>query len=426
MIRPAVTLPGVAKEARAWFGLRRREAAPLGLSDAVRQRLVGTLYSQPGTMLAGFVCTMGVAALEWDRTGDRRWLAWLAAAVLLFAWRWLDTRAFLRAKPEPIRWGRRFALGAWVNGAWWGTATIAVMTQSDDPVAKFMLIAVQAGYLGAATVRNSSSPTAALGQILLAQVPLFIACLASQEAYIRLFSLFVLQHIVANLLLVRFIFQTRTDLVLADERNARLLERLREANGLLESQAMTDGLTELANRRAFDLELAAEVRRAARARQPLSLLLLDIDRFKLLNDRIGHQAGDGCLAAVAGVLKDTVRETTDTVARYGGEEFAVILPFTDAGNARTVAEKLRAAVEALRWEHVRGRSVPLTVSIGGGTVLPARDFDPTDLIAMADSALYAAKEAGRNRVCWQSPDCQKNTGSFGAAPASPESMSGVP
>jgi diguanylate cyclase (GGDEF)-like protein len=409
MNRPAVPLPGVAEQdvgapsteapSRAWFGLRRRKA-PLSLSDAVRQRLVATLYTQPGTMVAGAICTAGIAALEWDRTADNRWLVWLAAAVLLFTWRWLDTRAFLRAKPEPARWARRFALGAWVNGAWWGSAAVAVMTQSDDPIAQFMLIAVQVGYLGAATVRNSSSPPAALGQIFLSQVPLFVACLASEETYFKLFSLFVLQHVVANVLLVRFISQTRTDLVLTDERNGRLLERLRHANGLLEEQALTDGLTGLANRRSFDAALSAEVQRAVRARQPLSLLLLDIDRFKLLNDKIGHQAGDRCLAAVAATLGDTVRDATDTVARYGGEEFAVIMPYTDAAKARAVAEKLRATVEELRWEYARGRSMPLTVSIGGATVLPERGLEPAELIAFADKALYAAKEAGRNRVSW--------------------------
>jgi diguanylate cyclase (GGDEF)-like protein len=407
MNRPAVPLSDVAEDvgpfaadapSRGWFGLRRRPA--LSLSDAVRQRLVETIYSQPGMLVAGVICTAGIAAVEWDRTGDNRWLVWLFASLLLFAWRWLDTRAFRRARPDPVRWGRRFVLGAWINGAWWGSAAVAVLTQSDDTVAQFMFIAVAVGYIGAATVRNGSSPPAAAGQILLAEVPLFVACLLSEEPYIRLFSLFILLHVVACLLLVRFMSQTRLELVLTDERNGRLLERLRQANGLLEEQAMTDPLTGLANRRSFDAALAAEVQRAVRARQPLSLLLLDIDRFKLLNDKVGHQAGDGCLAAIAAALSETVRDATDTVARYGGEEFAVILPFTDAGDAHVVAEKLRTTVEALRWEYVRGRSMPLTVSIGGATVLPERSFEPAQLISLADKALYAAKEAGRNRVTW--------------------------
>jgi diguanylate cyclase (GGDEF)-like protein len=405
MIQTGAPLQGAADDTnasdeaqgRGWFGLRRRSVS---LSDAIRQRLVETAYSQPGMLIAGVICTAGVAVAEWDRTADNRWLVWLFASLLLFAWRWLDTRAFRRARPDPARWGRRFALGAWINGAWWGSAAVAVLTQSDDAVAQFMFIAVEVGYIGAATVRNGSSPPAAVGQILLAEVPLFVACLLSEEPYIRLFSLFVLLHVVACLLLVRFMSQTRIELVLTDERNGRLLERLQQANGLLEAQAMTDQLTGLANRRSFDAALAAEVQRAVRASQPLSLLLLDIDRFKLVNDKVGHQAGDGCLAAVATALGDTVRDATDTVARYGGEEFAVILPFTDAGHARTVAEKLRTTVEELRWEYTRGRSMPLTVSIGGATVLPERGFEPAELITMADRALYAAKEAGRNRVSW--------------------------
>jgi diguanylate cyclase (GGDEF)-like protein len=188
--------------------------------------------------------------------------------------------------------------------------------------------------------------------------------------------------------------------VLSDERNARLLERLRVANEGLEAQAMTDELTGLANRRAFDAALAAEAQRAIRARQTLSLLIIDVDRFKLLNDSIGHQAGDRCLAAIATALVDTVRDATDTVARYGGEEFAVILPFTDALSARIVAEKLRTAIEDLQWEHVTGKTMPLTVSIGGATVHPERGFESMSLIAAADAALYAAKAGGRNRVLW--------------------------
>jgi diguanylate cyclase (GGDEF)-like protein len=267
-----------------------------------------------------------------------------------------------------------------------------------------MLIAVQVGYLGAATVRNASLPRAAIGQVLLAEVPLFVACLASDEPYMRLFSLFVVQHVVANVLLVRYISQTRTELLLMDERNARLLDRLRQANDQLEEQALTDGLTGLANRRAFDSALLAEMRRARRARQPLSLLLIDIDRFKTLNDRLGHQAGDRCLAAVATVLAETVRDITDTVARYGGEEFAVILPFTDTAGAAAVAEKLRASVEALAWEAIHGQPAALTVSIGGATLRPdadaEREVDPSRLIAAADAALYRAKSEGRNCTRW--------------------------
>jgi diguanylate cyclase (GGDEF)-like protein len=404
MNRPAVPL-GAADDtattgeagSRGWFGFRRRS---LSFSAAVRQRVVETVYSQPGMLIAGAICTAGIAAAQWYKTGDRFWLVFFVGALLLFTGRWLDTRAFEAASPEPTRWARRFAVGSWANGLWWGSAAVAALTQGSDPVAQYMFIAVEVGYIGAATVRSGSLLPAAAGQILLAEVPLLVACLLSQEPYIRLFSLFALLHILSCLLLVRFMSQTRIALVLADERNGRLLERLRQANALLEAKAMTDELTGLANRRAFDAALAAEVQRAVRAGQPLSLLLLDLDRFKLLNDQIGHQAGDECLAAVGTALSETVRDVTDTVARYGGEEFAVILPFTDAAGARTVAETLRATVAELRWEYARGRALPLTVSIGGATVLPERNFTPAQLITMADKALYAAKEAGRNRVAW--------------------------
>src|SRR5262245_21932140 len=121
MNQPAARLRGAADDTettseardRGWFGPRRRS---LSLSGAVRQHLVSIAYSQPGMLIAGGICAAGVAAVEWDRTGDSRWLIWLGAAVLLFTGRWFDTRSFRRAKPDPARWARRFTVGTWLNG----------------------------------------------------------------------------------------------------------------------------------------------------------------------------------------------------------------------------------------------------------------------------------------------------------------------
>ncbi len=166
--------------------------------------------------------------------------------------------------------------------------------------------------------------------------------------------------------------------------------------------ALTDGLTGLPNRRAFDQDLDREWKRTLREGSQISLLLVDIDYFKEFNDNYGHQVGDDCLRAIAIAVHGVVR-TTDIAARYGGEEIAVILPSTFAPGAVEVAEKVRSAVEALKLHYQvcpDGRSC-VTVSVGVGTAL-ARDGGtmrmPESLLLAADNALYKAKHEGRNRI----------------------------
>lgn len=165
--------------------------------------------------------------------------------------------------------------------------------------------------------------------------------------------------------------------------NAFLLDRLRRS-------AATDGLTGIANRRSFDSTLQRHLGRAMSALDPVSLVLLDIDHFKRLNDEYGHQAGDDVLRQVAAVLVEHAR-VVDVPARYGGEEFAVILPDCGEAEAAAAAERLRAAVEAAPT------SVPVTVSAGVAT-FPSHGADVAALIRAADDALYSAKRSGRNRV----------------------------
>jgi diguanylate cyclase (GGDEF)-like protein len=162
-----------------------------------------------------------------------------------------------------------------------------------------------------------------------------------------------------------------------------------------ERLATIDGLTGLLNRRTLTTQLAARVREAQRYRRPLSLVLLDVDHFKKVNDTHGHPAGDAVLRGVAAVARAQARET-DLVARYGGEELAVVLPETDAAGARTIAERLRAAVEGTSHVTEQG-SLRVTVSVGVAT-WPGGGQNPDELLTTADRALYRAKQTGRNRV----------------------------
>ena len=184
--------------------------------------------------------------------------------------------------------------------------------------------------------------------------------------------------------------------------------RLEAANAELMRLAATDGLTGLANRRRFDEAIGQEWARAARDELPLSLVLLDVDQFKLFNDRYGHQEGDACLRAVSQAISACVERPADIVARYGGEELVVLLPGTDEAGAAALAETMRLAIASLEITHESNvaHGLVVTASLGLATIVPStrademhrRATDPAHLIAAADRALYEAKRRGRNCV----------------------------
>jgi diguanylate cyclase (GGDEF)-like protein len=176
----------------------------------------------------------------------------------------------------------------------------------------------------------------------------------------------------------------------------RLQDELKVKNEALSRLSTTDSLTGLRNRRYADEVLAIEVLRARRYRTPLSLLLADIDLFKRVNDEHGHAAGDTVLRRVAETLRDNLR-ATDVAARYGGEEFLVIMAHNDLSGAVRLAERWRGAVEHDTVRLSEGKDLRVTISVGVTAFAPSIATAP-DLVAEADTALYAAKQAGRNRV----------------------------
>lgn len=187
-------------------------------------------------------------------------------------------------------------------------------------------------------------------------------------------------------------------------------QALREVNSKLEKLSAIDGLTGLYNRRYFDEALEKEYLRAIRCQHPLSLIMIDIDRFKEYNDVFGHQAGDECLRLVSRELQRVVHRSHDLVGRYGGEEFAVILPETDEVAAASLAKALQEQIMALKIKHPTstGHEV-VTISLGVAGMIPSRDSDSAELVALADQALYQSKADGRNRVTvFESVPAQKN------------------
>lgn len=169
---------------------------------------------------------------------------------------------------------------------------------------------------------------------------------------------------------------------------------------LLEEMSHIDGLTHIANRRNFDQVMEKEARKIARDPQPISLIMIDIDFFKLFNDNYGHGLGDECLVQVAKVMGEVINRPDDLLARYGGEEFAVILPGTPLEGALKVAEDLRQAVETLAFPHAFSSvadhvTISLGVASSDGT---QKDLSVEELLKQSDKALYKAKNAGRNQV----------------------------
>jgi diguanylate cyclase (GGDEF)-like protein/PAS domain S-box-containing protein len=176
-------------------------------------------------------------------------------------------------------------------------------------------------------------------------------------------------------------------------------DRLAEANRQLEVLARRDGLTGLANRRQFDETLETEFRRAIRENTPLSLIMIDVDRFKAFNDKYGHPGGDRCLRRIALALMDVANRPADLGARYGGEEFALLLPNTSKAGALAIAERARCAVRSLAIEHRETPEKIVTISLGvAWLVRGQRRNEAEDLVKTADVALYASKAGGRDMV----------------------------
>ena len=191
-----------------------------------------------------------------------------------------------------------------------------------------------------------------------------------------------------------------------DERTEELknaLEKLSEAHIILKEITTIDAVTGIRNRQYFDEVYLQEWRRAVRQQYPMTVMLLDIDHFKRVNDTYGHLAGDACLAAVAKDIDSLFNRPSDVVARYGGEEFIVILPYVEIENGLHMGEQVRKRVA----EHeiiADGHTITVTISVGLASIVPSDAMDARDLVGDADTALYEAKAGGRNCVVAFKPD----------------------
>lgn len=188
-------------------------------------------------------------------------------------------------------------------------------------------------------------------------------------------------------------------IAIANQEQTKLHEQLKKANQRLQLISTIDEVTGIPNRRHLNNTLRREWTRCLREGKSLSLIIVDIDNFKLYNDNYGHLQGDKCLRKVAKALASELKRSSDFVGRFGGEEFAAILANTDYDNATKVAEQMRKCIEKMNIVHEKSSTVPyITISLGAATITPTFNTSFLELLSTADQKLYQAKSQGRNQV----------------------------
>lgn len=339
----------------------------------------------------------------WPAVSHTLLLGWLATLLVVATLRLYFYVGYQRRDKSASTklWERRFLIGTFLHALTWGAAWWAFLPVAQGP--EYTLLA--ALWLVALSAASFSAYIVHLPSMLAFFVPLVapgivrIFFLEGQLNTVIAFGLCVYSWVVLSSMLP--VHRAMTASIRLNFENAHEINERKRMEGLLRDLSIRDGLTGLATRRHFDEELAKELKRAQRSQTEISLLLVDIDSFKALNDSRGHIAGDECLRRVAERIIGSDKRAGDLAARYGGEEFVLVLPNTDQTEASEVAERLRSGIESLRLPHpetqVEGCEV-ITVSIGVATLVPTQNSEANDLIQPADKALYLAKRNGRNRI----------------------------
>ncbi len=364
--------------------------------DATLQTVADTVFAANWTIVFNFIAALSVAVIYWEVVPTERLGLWVAFIGLIVGWRLL-TLARRRAAPDrhpPRHWLNLFALQSGLLGLGWGAVgpLLFLTGPVDQRMLVYMLIC---GGTAINSVNNSVYTPIFVSYVTTLYVPLGTYLAAQDELPTRVFGLLMVQFVVILLAIGLSVGRTlRTSIGLRFE-NTRLLAELRASNRDLYQLAITDPLTGAYNRRHVIAHGTHMVEQAQRTQRPLSVLALDLDHFKRLNDHHGHGTGDAAIRATATVCQAALR-STDVLGRVGGEEFTVLLPNTDLQAAEVVAEHLRGAIAALRLPSERGE-IHLTASVGVAGWQPG-DVEIDSVLQRADRALYRAKAAGRDRV----------------------------
>jgi diguanylate cyclase (GGDEF)-like protein len=373
------------------------------LSEAQRWALVSSLYDQVRSFIEGSCALLATLAICASYTGWRGYWAMagitgLITIIRLAHWRCfvLARRAGRQGARSPDAWARDATIGICTMAALWSATVVSLTIRSDDTRLLLFVIIIQTGWLAGAGVRNAASPAALLGQTLIIMLPTIACAFFGMTGLLRFLSLASVVFMRLLLKVTRFNSAQLLSLMEAEQ-------RLTVANTQLLTLSCTDGLTGLANRRAFDERFAAAWALAVREAREIAVVLIDVDHFKRYNDHYGHLAGDDCLRAVAEYVGSAVLRASDLPARYGGEEFVLLLPGTSDHGAAEVADRLCRAVHGAGMPHEASPFGRVTVTAGVASLAPGLHDTPAMLIARADQALYLAKENGRNQVSIAAP-----------------------
>ena len=334
-------------------------------------------------------------------------LIWFGLIVTLSIVRYLVGKNFNTKRQytqeELSYWANRHVFFTTLISTIWGVAGIMFFPQ--DLPHQILLILILSSVLLAAIPTLAASRIAFYFQIVVILLPVVSLFLLSKDSGHGLLAVALIILAVTLVLISSYIYH--------------LLFELQTTHIALQALADTDQLTDIANRRHFDRKFKVEWRRAMRDKNPISMMMIDVDFFKKYNDSYGHQEGDKCLQEIAKALESITNRPADLASRYGGEEFAILLPATSLDNTVMLAERLRKKIEKLKIEHSRSSFGIVTVSIGVSCCEPAWDFTgktpdedqkvifPAMLLTAADNALYVSKERGRNQVSEQGCGEQK-------------------
>lgn len=415
----------------------------LDIANKLEKRKIDVLFNQaPVATSAGAMAAIITTGMFWNSTDRMVVTVWLAGYLIIYAirnyfiYRYNSSPAESRNHDKSLRLHLIFSV---IVGVSWSVIGIYLLAR-EDITSSIIIILVLGGIIAGTVATNTAKLSAFFAFSLPIAIPVvfFLLSQNTSEAFqfgviLAVFCMFIsfsayrLNKLVVESLAYQFDnLQLLNELELEKNQVTRLysnlefdLARRKKAEEQLKIEkekaeqlaqsllaiSTLDGLTGIPNRRHFDSVIAKEWNRATRAGTPVSLIMCDIDYFKTYNDNYGHQKGDNCLIQIATLLQDHARRDGDLAARYGGEEFVIVLPATSLDSARDMAEQMRIAIENLSIPHrYSDTNNIVTASFGVSTMVPQREQQPRVLIARADKALYAAKQAGRNRVVAQTPE----------------------
>jgi diguanylate cyclase (GGDEF)-like protein len=316
-------------------------------------------------------------------------------------------------------WYRLVLVAAATGGLCWGFGLTHMLSVVHENYHIFLIILLIS--LAAAGITLAVRTPVYYAFQVSVLLPVIVRLLSGDDAIKVILGFFLVIFMIAMWIFAYQVNRSLTASFRLQLENQSLANSLKQSNARLQvlneellQLSATDGLTQVANRRYFDERFVSEFSRGSRESTSLSLIMIDVDFFKLYNDELGHVAGDECLARIAISIRDSLKRPTDLVARYGGEEFVVLLPVTPPEGACKLAEEIRQNIEALKIAHPRSPiSAYVTVSLG---VTGAGQIGKTSkremLLQKADQALYRAKQGGRNNVKFEAyeadPAVKKN------------------